>query len=144
MSTPTTIQSNLIPMAVSADDITYKNIVCKKSWNFNGDTTVNQDETDCGPHVGLGANKWTVDFTALLNTSPNGATEVSASVMLGYWSAQTLIYVKLQYPTSGSPGTAFYIQGPAYITSFKLVNQVGSLMEFDGTLTGNAAVDITP
>lgn len=142
MSTPTTIQSNLVPIAVSTDDITYKSIVCKKAWNFNGDTTTTQDESDCGVHTGLGANKWTFDFTALINTTPNGATEVSAGTMLGYWSAQTLIYVKVLYPSPG--GTNFYIQGPAYLTSFKLTNQVGSLQEFSGTMTGNASVDITP
>ena len=84
MSTPTTVQSNLIPIAISSDDVTYKNIVCKKAWNFNGDTTTTEDESDCGPHVGLGANKWTFDFTALLNTTPDGGTQVSAGTMLGY------------------------------------------------------------
>lgn len=141
MSTPTTIQSNLVPIAVSADNVTYKNIVCKKAWNFNGDTTTTQDESDCGVHTGLGANKWTFDFTALINTSPNGAAEVSANTLLGYWTNQTAIFVKALYPNSD--GSGFYIQGAAYLTSFKLTNQVGSLQEFSGTFTGNGAIDNT-
>lgn len=142
MSTPTTLQSNLIPLAYSSDNSTYKNITCKKAWNFNGDTTVTKDETDCGPHTGLGANNWTVDVTGLVNTTPNGATEISAAELLTAWANQALGYVKMLYPSPG--GGNLYIQGPAYITSYKITNQVGNLLEFSATFTGNAAVDITP
>lgn len=142
MSTPTTLQSNLVPFALSTDDITYKNVVCKKAWNFNGTTPTNVEETDCGPLIGLGTNTWTFDFEMVLNTTPNGATEMSAKEVLALWNNQTASYVKVLYPNPG--GTNFYIQGGGYITSFVLQNTVGNLMTFTGTFSGNGQVDITP
>lgn len=144
MSTPTTVQSNLVPVALSTDNITYKTVVCKKSWNFNGDTPVNTEESDCGIHTGLGANTWTVDMELLLNTTINGATEVSAKEILAWWQAQTLLYIVMQYPTSVTPGTAFYIQGSGYITKYTLNNQVGNLITATVTFTGSSNPDVTP
>jgi hypothetical protein len=142
MSTPTGIQSNLVPFALSTDNSTYKNVVCKKAWGFKGTTPTNVEETDCGPMVGLGSNNFSFDFQMVLNTTPNGATEMSAKDVLTIWNNQTACYVKVQYP--GGVGTDFYLQASGYITSFELTNQVGNLMTFSGTFTGNGTVDITP
>lgn len=142
MSTPTTIQSNLVPFALSSDDITYKNVVCKKSWNFNGTTPKNVEDTDCGPLTGLGSNNFSFDFEMVLNTTPNGSTEMSAKEVLALWNNQTFSYAKVLYPAG--TGSNFYIQGSGYITSFTLQNTVGNLMTFTGTFTGNGSVDITP
>ena len=142
MSVPTGIQSNLVPVLVSTDDITYKSVVCKKAANFNGTTPTNVEQTDCGPMVGLGSNEWSVDIEGVLNTSPAGATEISAKEMLSYWNNQTSIYVKMQYPNPG--GSNFYLQGNGYITSFKLGVQTGKLVNFSATFSGNGTVDITP
>lgn len=139
MSTPTTVQSNLVPVAVSTDGSTYKNVVCKKSWNFTGTTPTNIEQTDCGPLVGLGANEWSVQIEGVLNTTPNGATEVSLKEFLDYWVNQTLVYVKMLYPSN--TGSNFYIQGSGYITSYSAVNVVGNLITFTATISGNGTVD---
>lgn len=141
MSTPTTIQANLVPFALSTDGITYNNVVCKKSWNFTGSTPTNVEETDCGPLVGLGSNNFNFDFEAVLNKTPN-AGEISAKDVLSIWNNQTLAYAKVLYPDPG--GTNFFIQGSGYITNFVLQNTVGNLMTFTGTFSGNGTVDITP
>lgn len=142
MSTPTTLQSNLVPFKLSTDDITYKNVVCKKAWSFNGTTPTNIEETDCGPLVGLGTNNWSFDFEMVLNTTPNGSTEMSAKDVLSIWNNQTAAYAKVLYPDPG--GTTFYLQGSGYITNFVLQNTVGNLMTFTGTFSGQGTVDITP
>lgn len=142
MSTPTGIQSNLVPVTVSTDGVTYKSIVCKKAGNFNGTTPTNVEQTDCGPMVGLGSNEWSVDIEGVLNTTPAGSTEVSAKELLDYWNDQTSIYIKMQYPTS--TGANFYIQGEGYITSMKIGVQVGQLVNFSATFSGNGTVDNTP
>lgn len=142
MSVPTGIQSNLVPVTVSTDGNTYKSIVCKKAANFNGTTPTNVEQTDCGPMVGLGSNEWSVDIEGVLNTTPNSATEISAKELADYWNNQTAIYIKLQYPTNS--GTNFYLQGAGYITSFKLGIQVGQLVNFSATFSGNGTVDNTP
>ena len=67
MSVPTTVQSNQIPLALSTDGgVTYKNVVCKRAWNFAGTTAVNAEETDCGVSKGLGAPDWTMDFEGVV------------------------------------------------------------------------------
>lgn len=142
MSVPTTLQSNLVPFAVSTDDVTYKAVVCKKAWNFNGTTPTNVEDTDCGPLVGLASNNWTFDFEMVLNTTPNGSTEMSAKEILAIWAAQTLSYVKVLYPAV--TGTNFFIQGSGYFTSYTLQNQVGNLMTFSGTFSGQGSPDYTP
>lgn len=141
MSVPTTIQSNQVPLAISADGITYKNVVCKRAWNFNGTTAVNSEETDCGIDKGLGAIDWNMDFEGVLNTTPTSSTEASATVVIGYWLNQTLIYVKTQ--TGNGLGGNMYIQGQAYITDFKVSNQVGNLQAFSFTAAGVGVPDIT-
>ena len=141
MSTPTTIQSNLVPFALSTDDITYKDVVCKKAWNFNGTTPTAVEQTDCGPLTGVGSNEWSFDFDMILNRTPNGATEMSFNTILSIWNNQTLSYAKVKYPTG--TGADFYIQGAGYLTNCKLSNSVGNLIGFSGTFTGNGTVDIT-
>lgn len=142
MSTPTGIQSNLVPLLISTDNITYKSVVCKKAANFNGTTPTNVEQTDCGPMVGLGSNEWSVDIEGVLNTSPAGATEISAKELLSYWNSQTFVYVKLQYPDP--TGLNFYLQGGGYISSFKLGITTGQLVNFSATFSGNGTVDNTP
>lgn len=141
MSTPTNIQSNLVPLALSTDGITYKNAVCKRAWNFNGTTAVNSEETDCGIAKGLGAIDWTMDFEGVVNTTPNGASEMSAAGLAALWLNQTLTYIK----TLTGDGTLqnLYIQGTGYITDFAVQNQVGNLISFSFTFNGVGSPDIT-
>lgn len=143
MSVPTPIQSNLVPVAISTDSgVTYKDVTCKKAWNFNGSTATNVEGTDCGPLVGLGSNNWTIDMEMVLNTTPDGATQISAKEMLDIWAAQTLAQIKVLYPSLG--GTNFFIQGSGYLTSFVLQNTVGNLMTYTATFTGQGSPDVTP
>jgi hypothetical protein len=141
MSTPTTIQSNLVPFNLSSDDITYKAVVCKKAWNFTGTTPTTTEQTDCGPLTAVGSNEFSFDFEMILNTTPDSATQMSFKDVLTLWNNQTLVYAKVLYP-SGT-GANFYIQGSGYLSNLKLQNTVGSLQTFTGTITGNGTVDIT-
>lgn len=139
----TTVQSNLVPIAVSTDSgSTYKNVVCKKSWNFNHETSTTSEETDCGTLTGIGSNTWSFDVEGVMNTTP-ASTELSAEDLLSIAHNQTNVLVRAQYPTSGTPGTDIYIQGSAYITNFRVVNTVGNLMTFTATITGTGVLDIT-
>ena len=141
MSVPTTFQSNTVPLQLSTDDVTYKSVVCKRAWNFNGTTPVNTEETDCGVQKGLGSNDWTMDFEGVLNTTPNGATEMAAAEVIGLWLNQTTTYIKTQ--TGDGTGNNLYIQGSGYITDFAVQNQVGNLIAFSFTFNGVGNPDIT-
>ena len=107
----TSLQSNLVPISTSVDSgTTWLNIVCKKGWTFNHETSTTEEETDCGTLTGVGSNKWSFDVEGVMSTTP-GAGEASAETLLGYASAQTLLLIRTQYPTSGSPGTDLYASG---------------------------------
>lgn len=141
MSVPTTVQSNQVPLSWSADAITYKAIVCKRAWNFNGTTPVNSEETDCGVQKGLGAPDWTMDFEGVVNTTPNSATEMSADELLAIWQNQTLGYIKTV--TGNGVAHNLYLQGSGYVTDFAIQNSVGNLLAFTFTFNGVGAVDLT-
>ena len=139
----TSLQSNLVPISTSVDSgTTWLNIVCKKGWTFNHETSTTEEETDCGTLTGVGSNKWSFDVEGVMSTTP-GAGEGSAETLLGYASAQTLLLIRTQYPTSGSPGTDLYASGSAYLTNFRVTNSVGSLMTFSATFSGTGTLDIT-
>lgn len=140
----TSLQSNLVPISTSVDSgTTWLNIVCKKGWTFNHETSTTEEETDCGTLTGLGSNKWSFDVEGVMSTTP-AAGEASAETLLGYASAQTLLLVRAQYPTSGgSAGGDLYASGSAYLTNFRITNSVGSLMNFSATFSGTGTLDIT-
>jgi hypothetical protein len=143
MSTPTTLQSNLVPLAVSTDGNTYRIIVCKKVANYQADIATTKEDTDCGAFKGLGALDWSCDIDATVNTTPNTPTETSWKEINDWMIAQTLLYIKFQSPTSGSAGADFYIQGQAYITSVKLTATNGSLVSFTAKFDGQGSPDTT-
>lgn len=141
MSTPTPLQAKLVPMALSIDGVTYKNVVCKRTANFTGTTPTNREDTDCGNFVALGANEWSFDFEGVFNTQIE-ATEYSAQEILNFWQSQQSLHVKVQYPTSGTPGSNLYLQGAGYLTGTGVGLSTGSLVTFTFTFTGTGDVDI--
>lgn len=139
----TTVQGSAVPFTISTDSgSTYKTLVCNKAWGFTGDTSIQEDESDCGRHVGLGAKKWSFSIEGLANTTPGGS-ETSMEDLLSLWANATSFLIKVQYPTSGTPGSDFYIQGAAYLTNFQINKQTNSLISFTGTITGDGNVDIS-
>jgi len=142
MSTPTTVQGNLVPISLSTDNSTYKSIVCNRAWDLDLNSSVTQEETDCGSFPALGAVTWAFNMEGVLNTTPNGATEMSAKAVMDIANNQTVCYIKVQYPNPG--GTDFYMRGQGYITNFKITKQTGSLIAFSATFTGSGIMDTTP
>lgn len=141
MSVPTTIQSKAIPLLVSTNGTDWAAIVCKRTWNFNATKSVNSEETDCGIEKGLGAIDWTVDFEGVVNTTPTSPTEVSAAALAGYFSNETLLYVKAQ--TGNGSGSNLFVTGQAYITDLAFQNSVGNLQAFTATFNGIGNPDFT-
>src|SRR5687767_11439020 len=135
------LQSNLVPLEISSDDgTTWKTLTCLVSANFSGTTTTTEEETQCGTFTGMGANKWEMSFDSVVNLTPD-STQVSFEEVLGWWHNQTEVLVRQQYPSSGTPGSNFYMSGGAYFSALGNQVQVGSSMKFSGTLKGNGALD---
>lgn len=103
MSNPTTLAAKLIPLAISTDDVTYKNLVCLKVANLNLDIPTSDEETQCGKLTSEGSKVCEFDFEIVVNTTPN-ATEISGPEIMGYWDARTPIYVRIQ------PGTGMNVK----------------------------------
>ncbi len=137
MSNPTTVAARSVPFAVSADGNTYKTAVCKKLVNLNVDMPVTQEESDCSVHTSTGTAKWAFDVELILNTTPNGATEMAFDTMLAWALAGTGFYVKT---TSGG---SYYRQGFGYISNWRESLPQGGLVTVTFTFTGDGTLDIT-
>lgn len=143
MSVPTTIQSKSIPLLVSLDGgVTYKTVVCKTASNLNGTTATTSEDTDCGSFKAQGSADWNVDFTGVVNTSPNTATEISTAQLLAAWVNGVLVYIKFQ--TGNGLGNQIYAQGQGYISDFSMGLSIGALASFSMTIQGDGLLDITP
>jgi len=141
MSVPTTVQSNLVPWALSLNDITYRNVVCLKATNFTGNTPTTSEPTDCATFIGLSASTGQFDFDAVFNTTPN-VTEYSGKDIIAFWNNQTLLYSKMYYPSPG--GGDIFIGGQGYFTDIKVTKNIGNLIAISGTFKISGAVDLTP
>jgi len=139
----TTVLGQNVPLTVSTDaGTTYRTVVCNKAWGFTGDTSITEDESDCGPHTAVGQAKWSFSVEGLLNTTPE-STEISGEELLSLWANKTSFLIKCQYPTSGTPGGDMYIQGSVYLTNYQVNKTTNGFISFTGTLTGDGNVDVS-
>jgi hypothetical protein len=135
MSVPTPILSSAVPFAISSNlGVTYKNVVCKKTWGYTGAATLAEEETDCGVLTGVGAIKDSFNFEFVLNTTPNGATEWGSNDVMNFFQARTLLYVKV---TNG----ATYIRTLAgYISNYTETAAQGGMINATGTFNGTGTL----
>ncbi len=136
MSTPTTVQGKNIPLALSLDDATYKSIVCNQAHDVTLDSSVNSEVSDCGTHSSLSPVALTMTFQGLLNTTPNGATEMSADDVIVLANNQTKVYLKTQ-------PAAKVIKGYGFISNFVYTKATENLISFSFTFTGDGAPTIS-
>lgn len=136
MSTPTTVQGKSIPLAISLDDVTYKNLVCSKAHDITLDSAVNTEVSDCGTHRSLNPVESTWTFQGLINTTPNGATEAGHDELAGYANNQTLVYLK-------SVPQAKIFKGRGYISNFVTTKATENLMSYSFTFVVDGSVTLT-
>lgn len=137
MSNPTTILGKNIPLALSLDDVTYKNLVCETAHDVTIDAAVNITQSDCGPQASVAVPGLVMTFSGLLNTTPNGATEMSADDLLVIANNTTKVYLKTM------PG-AKLIKGLGYINNFVYTKVTDALISWSFTFTASGSATITP
>jgi hypothetical protein len=137
MSNPTVLQSRNVPFAIGTDGVTYKTAVCKKAVNVAIEPQITQEESDCGTHTAVGSTRWSFDAEVILNTTPNGATEVSINTIAGYANAGTTVYVKLV-----NAGT-YYRQGSGIITNYRETLPLNGFVTASFTFTGDGTLDLS-
>lgn len=141
----TTAQGELAPLSLSSDGgITWKTLVCLETYKVPLDTTVNEDETNCGVAVGLGAIKFKPTGTAIMEVNPD-STMVTYEDMVKWQTGKTLIMFKTEYPASGGQyGKNIALSGTCYVTATGGTFQTGKVITFDFTLTGTGLVNTNP
>jgi len=141
----TTVQGELAPLYLSSDDgVTWKTLVCLETYKVPLDTTVNEDETNCGVAVGLGAIKFKPSGSAVMEAAPDNSM-VTYKDMVGWQVAKTRLMFKTEYPGSGGTyGQNIALSGFCRVTSTSLTSQVGQVIKFDFTLNGEGLVNTNP
>lgn len=138
MSVPSPILSSAVPVMISSDSgVTYKMVVCKKLWGYTGSATLVEEETDCDVLTAVGAIKNSFNFEFLLNTTPNGASELGSDAIMNFFQAKTLLYFKV---TSGS---AFYRSAAGYISNYTESAPQGGMVTATGTFNVTGSLDTT-
>lgn len=131
-----------VVLKLSTDGVTYKSLVCEISNGLDLTRNSNQVETKCDDgvaYVTLGALTGTIPFTAVAETTPS-ATQVSINEMLGYIKNKTYLYWKIEHPSGGA---LLYRQGNGYVISYNENYSVGELVQFEGEISIDGAIDIT-
>lgn len=132
MSVPTTQQGSSIPLTISEDNVTFKNLTCETSHDATFDSAVNQESSDCGKHTALDAVSLVMSFAGIVNTTLNGATEVSSDEIIDYANAQTGIYLKTQHGNR-------WISAYGYINNLVLNKLTNELLKYSFTFTADGA-----
>lgn len=138
MSVPTFLQSVSVPFAIGTDGISYKNAVCKKTWGLSITPTLVEEETDCGVATSTGAKKFQFSLELVLNTTPNGATELSANELANWANSGTLVYVML------TDSAGYLRSGSGYISNYTEAAPQGGVVGATMTVSGNGTLDVTP
>jgi hypothetical protein len=131
-----------VVLKLSTDGITYKSLVCEINNGLDLTRNSNQVETKCDDGVAyttLGALTGSISFTAVAETSPS-VTQVSINEVMGYIKNKTYLYWKIEHPSGGA---LIYRQGNGYITSYNEGYNVGELVQFEGELSIDGAIDTT-
>lgn len=139
----TTIQSSNLPLWLSSDRITYKQLVCLENYTLKTDTQTNETLTFCGLALGVGIVKFSLDFSAVCEAAKT-ASQVTNDDMFAWQQAGTLLNFKIQYPSPGSTNTNIFFSGDVYVTGLTLPVAVNTAIKFTGTMTGTGILDITP
>jgi hypothetical protein len=141
---PNPIQSTLSPFEISLDGgVTFKLVVCTKSYTVPFQTQTTTDYTQCGPIVGTGPYSHNPTIQAVCELYPS-TTQFTYKDAISAQNALTKVIYRVQYPGTGSIGYGYYICGFAYITDTTLTNQTNSAVNFSFTLNGLGTPSLTP
>lgn len=124
---------------------TWKSIICETSNTFNFERAFDSVETKCDSGTVAktpGAYDWSIDVSAVADNAPSG-TQASYEDVLALAVAGTEFLGRLQSPSSGTPGSDFYKSGNMFISSLSATAEVNGAYQFDMTVQGNGALDIS-
>ncbi|MBA3830206.1 MAG: hypothetical protein H0X33_14800 [Taibaiella sp.] len=140
----TIIQSSNAPLWLSADGVTYKQLVCLENYTLKQTTTVNKTLTFCGLAVGVGIVEYDIQFSGVYENNKT-ATQVTFDDAFTWQNTGVLVFWKIIFPTNGSVGAVpITLAGQVYVTDLSVPFAVNTAVKFTGTLTGNGLITKTP
>ena len=133
------LQSVNTPFQLSENGTDWKVLVCTKTKTAPFTLPTTENETDCGPKIGVGNVKFNPSGTGTYEIEPD-ADEVSHDDLIQWMNNKQLIYWKWENLTAGSIGRNFYYKGQCYVTAVTPSTQAGDLINFDFTLSGTGTL----
>lgn len=138
MSATSPILANSTPFMISNDGgVTFKNVVCKKTFSFSGTAEVAKETTDCGVFKAPGAIDQNFPFEFLLNKTPNGASEWGSDAIMGFFQSGTLLTVKV------TDSDGYFRSASGYITAYSETAPQGGMISGSGTFDVSGTLDYT-
>lgn len=138
-----TINSQNVPIWLSADGVNYKQLVCVENYSIPLQTQNTKTATFCGQALGLGITDFTVTVSAVCEAAKTAA-QVTYDDLVAWQLANTILTFKVQYPSPGSTSTNIFLSGQCAVTDTTLTAQVNDALKFSTTLTGSGTIDNTP
>lgn len=135
MSSPSFIQGNTIPLQISTNGSTWKNIVCSQAHEITVDNAISKEDTDCGPAVGLATPSWSATFQGVIHPTPSSPTEVSAGDLLDYANNQTQVYIKTAIASKT-------VTAQGYISNYAVQKGTAAVMKFTFTFTASGLATV--
>lgn len=136
MSVPTVIQGKNVPLAISTDDVIYKTLTCAQAHDVTFDAPIQQESTDCGRHTALDVSSLVMTFQGVVNSTPNGASEMSSDGLIDIVNAQTPVYLRTTHANR-------QIKAYGYINNFQTTKATQELLKYSFTFTADGNPTIT-
>lgn len=138
-----TLQSSNLPLWLSSDGVTYKQLVCIENYTLKLDTINNKTQTFCGIALGVGITEFSIDASAVCELAKT-ATQVTNDDVASWQINNTILWFKMQFPSPGSSATNIFFSGQVYVTGSTFVAAVNEVVKFTVAFTGTGTLDITP
>lgn len=136
------VQSTSVPLELSDDGVNWMTLVCLEGWQHTLSKEITETETFCGLAVGLGTTKFSGTADAVCETEPT-SNQVTYNYVQAALDGETLLYFRIQSPSSGSTGSVVYNSGRIYINSVQLTAATKETLKFSVQFTGVGTPDIT-
>lgn len=119
------LSSDLFVPEFSTDGTTWKQLICITDWNFDLDAALTEEDTFCGSSTGVGIPKGKGSANFVAEFAPSGS-QVSAEDVVNWVNSRQALSFRVQYPTSGTPGSDLYLASTGATAKMNHVNIQGA------------------
>lgn len=138
----TTLAGSAVTIEISTNLTTpsWKVLVCREDVTVTLGGDINRRNTACGQVIGLGPTTFAASGTAVAETAPTSG-QISMEDIIALKVNRTPVLVQVW---DNGTGAALYVSSSAYFGDLSIGVPVDNAVDFDFSLEGYGAVDITP